>query len=126
MVCASLTALTLPACYNEALERQAEQIRRQQDEIARQRRELEGLKCIERLEDEYTKAKFSGDPRALSSFRDHVKQCPDSEDVHLRLGVVLAENGLDREAEEEFEAVLRMNPNSIVATRRLEDLRRRK
>src|SRR4030095_355741 len=78
-----LMATSSLACYNEALERQAEQIRQQEMEIARQGKELEALAagqqvqdqrqrdCVRAFREYFDKAQLSTNrDEAISLYRD--------------------------------------------------------
>lgn len=125
------------ACNSEILERQAEQIRRQEAEIARQRKELEALAtgqkiqeqkrkdCIRAFRDYFDKAQLSTNrEEAISLYRQGLAICPDDDVAHYELGRALADAGRSAEAEESFEAALRINPEFDDARRQLDALRK--
>jgi tetratricopeptide (TPR) repeat protein len=133
------TAALIPSgCMSETLDRQAEQIRQQGEEIARQRQEIEALTAGKRLQDKkqqdcarafrdyFDKAQASNErDRAIEMYREGLALCPDDEVAHYELGRALAERGRTAEAEKEFEAALKINPNFGDARRQLELLRKR-
>src|SRR6266498_3781987 len=94
-----LMATSSLACYNEALERQAEQIRQQEMEIARQRKELEALAagqqvqdqrqrvCVRAFREYFDKAQLSTTrDEAISLYRHRIAICPDDPVAHYQLG----------------------------------------
>jgi len=124
------------ACYNEALERQAEQIRRQEAEIARQRKEIEALAAGQRVQDQkrkdcmrafreyFDKARLATDRNeAISLYREGLAICPEDDVAQYELGRALASSGRHREAEQAFEAALKINPDFTDARRQLEAIR---
>lgn len=124
------------ACNSEVLERQAAQIREQEEEIARQRKELEALAAGQQMQDQkqkdcvrafreyFDKAQTSSDrERTISLYRDGLAICPDDDVAHYELGRALAEAGRRNEAEKEFAAALRINPDFGDARRQLEAIR---
>ena len=132
-----LMATSSLACYNEALERQAEQIRQQEMEIARQRKELEALAagqqvqdqkqrdCVRAFREYFDKAQLSTNrEEAISLYRKGLAICPDDDVAHYELGRALAGSGQSAEAEKEFEAALKINANFTDARRQLEAVRK--
>jgi tetratricopeptide (TPR) repeat protein len=123
------------ACETELMRQQAEQIRHQEEELARQRQEIEGLKRSQQQEEEkrlacnrafsdFDKAQATPDRReAASLYRRGLGLCPDDDVAHYELGKILAAMGEVSEAQKEFEAALRINPNFTAAERSLQDLR---
>src|SRR5574342_299940 len=94
-----LAAVSLPACYNEALERQAAQIREQEIEIARQRKELEDLQnqaqkrrdCSRAFREYFDRAQLATNrEQAISLYRQGLDSCPDDDVAHYELGRALA------------------------------------
>lgn len=133
---ALVTTSTL-ACSNEALERQAEQIRQQEAEIARQRKELEALAagqqvqnqkqrdCIRAFREYFDKAQLStNSEEAISLYRKGLAICPDDDVAHYELGRALTSAGRPSEAEQAFETALKINPDFIDARRQLEAVRK--
>jgi tetratricopeptide (TPR) repeat protein len=128
-----LAALSLPACYNEVLERQAEQIRQQEIEIARQRKELEELQnqaqrrrdCSRAFRDYFDKAQLATNrEQAISLYRQGLEICPDDDVAHYELGRALADAGRFDEAEKSFEAALKINPDFTEARKQLDAIRK--
>ena len=124
------------ACNSEILERQAGQIREQQEEIARQQKELEALAAGQQAQDQkqkdcerafreyFDKAQAAGDrERSIALYRDGLAICPDDDVAHYELGRALADAGRREEAEKEFAAALKINPDFADARRQLEALR---
>jgi Flp pilus assembly protein TadD len=129
----------LPACNSEALQQQAEQIKQQEAEIARQRQEIESLVTAQKAETQkrrdcnrafreyFEKAEAIADrEQAVVLYRDGLALCPDDEVAHHELGKALVERGRYAEAEKEFEAALKINPDFADAKKRLEDVRKKK
>lgn len=128
-----LAALSLPACYNEVLERQAEQIRQQEIEIARQRKELEALQnqaqrrrdCSRAFRDYFDQAQLATNrEQAISLYRQGLEICPDDDVAHYELGRALADAGRFDEAEKSFEAALKINPDFTDARKQLDAIRK--
>ena len=132
-----LVAASSLACYNEALERQAEQIRQQQAEIVRQRKEIEALAagqqiqdqkqkdCIRAFREYFDKAQLSTNrDEAVSLYRKGLAICPDDDVAQYELGRALAGAGRQAEAEKAFEAALKINPDFTDARRQLEAIRK--
>jgi tetratricopeptide (TPR) repeat protein len=132
-----LVATSSLACLNEALERQAEQIKQQEMEIARQRKELEALAAGQKIQDQkqrdcvrafreyFDKAQLSTNrDEAISLYRKGLEICPDDDVGHYELGRALAGSGQPVEAEKAFEAALKINPDFTDARRQLEAIRK--
>jgi tetratricopeptide (TPR) repeat protein len=129
--------LFFSSCQSEILRQQEEQIRQQEEEIARQRKDIEELKLAQQKEEQkrqacnrafsyYEKAQTVKDPRdAASLYRQGLKLCPDDDVAHYELGKILQANGQSKEAQEEFEAALRINPNFMDAKRQLDAMRKK-
>ena len=126
----------LAACMSEALERQAEQIRQQNEEIVRQRKEIEALAagkqiqeqkqhdCNRAFRDYFDKAQLSTNrEEAIALYRKGLALCADDDVARYELGRALADAGRRAEAEQEFEAALKINPGFAEARRQLEALR---
>jgi tetratricopeptide (TPR) repeat protein len=124
------------ACNSEVLERQAAQIRDQEEEIARQRKELDALASGQQVQDQkqkdctrafreyFDKAQASSDrEQIISLYRDGLAICPDDDVAHYELGRALADAGRRDEAEKEFAAALKINPDFADARRQLEAIR---
>ncbi|MEX0803953.1 MAG: tetratricopeptide repeat protein [Candidatus Binatia bacterium] len=129
-------ATLLSACSSEILEKQAEQIKQQESAIIRQRRELDAIlagqqlqeqkqqDCNRAFRDYFEKAKASSDSdQAIVLYREGLNLCADDDVAHYELGRALAERGRYGEAEREFEAALKINPDFIDAKKHLEDIR---
>jgi tetratricopeptide (TPR) repeat protein len=129
-------AVSLLACNSEVLERQAEQLRQQEAEIARQRKELEALAagqqvqdqkqkdCVRAFRDYFDKAQLSTNrDQAIALYREGLVICPDDDVAHYELGRALADAGRRGEAEKEFEAALKINPDFTDARRQLDAVR---
>ena len=125
------------ACLNEALEKQAAQIREQEAEIARQRKELEALAAGQKIQDQkqkdcvrafreyFDKAQLSTNrDEAISLYRKGLEICPDDDVAHYELGRALAGSGQPAEAERAFEAALKINPDFSDARKQLEAIRK--
>lgn len=132
---ASLILLTTTsvACHNEALERQAEQLRQQEVEIARQRKEIEELQnqaqkrqdCSRAFREYFDKAPSARNrEEAIRLYRQGLDICPDDDVAHYELGRALADTGRFGEAEQSFEAALKINPDFTDARRQLETIRK--
>ena len=128
--------LVAAACNSEVLERQAGQIREQEQEIARQRKELEALAAGQQIQDQkqqdckrafrdyFDKAQQSTDrEQTIALYRDGLAICPDDDVAHYELGRTLADAGRRTEAEREYEAALKINPDFADARRQLEAIR---
>jgi tetratricopeptide (TPR) repeat protein len=135
---ALVAVFALPACRSEILEKQAEQIKQQEIEIARQRQEINDLlagqqardqkqrDCNRAFSDYFEKAQSSSDrERAIALYRDGLALCPDDEVARYELGKALADRGRYKEAELEFEAALRINPEFVDAKKQLEAVRKK-
>jgi tetratricopeptide (TPR) repeat protein len=134
---AILVATGSLACLNEALEKQAEQIKQQEMEIARQRKELEALAAGQKIQDQkqkdcvrafreyFDKAQLSTNrDEAISLYRNGLAICPDDDVAHYELGRALAGSGRPAEAERAFEAALKINPDFTDARRQLEAIQK--
>lgn len=124
------------ACNSEVLERQTGQIREQEQEIARQRKELEALAAGQQVQDQkqqdcnrafrdyFDKAQQSTDrERTIALYREGLAICPDDDVAHYELGRALADAGRRADAEREYEAALKINPDFADARRQLEAIR---
>jgi tetratricopeptide (TPR) repeat protein len=132
----SVVAIAVASCNSEVLERQAGQIREQEQEIARQRKELEALAAGQQVQDQkqqdcnrafrdyFDKAQQSTDrEQTIALYRDGLAICPDDDVAHYELGRTLADAGRRTEAEREYEAALKINPDFADARRQLEAVR---
>lgn len=127
----------LAGCSSETLEKQAEQLRQQEKEIARQRKEIDDLLAGQKVQDQksrdcnrafreyFEKAQASSDrEQAIALYRDGLVLCPDDDVAHYELGKMMVDRGLYPEAEKEFEAALKINPDFIDAKKQLDTIRR--
>jgi len=132
-----LLASSIFACNSEILEKQAQQIKEQEAEIARQRKEIDELManqqaqtqqqrdCNRAFRDYFEKAQSSSDrEKAIGLYREGLALCPDDEIAHYELGKILADRRLYAEAEKEFEAALKTNPDFVDAKNQLEAVRK--
>ena len=133
-----LLFLFLPSCESELILKQKEEIQKMQKEIARQREEIEELKlarikadqkrqdCNRAIRD-FEKAQKLKDPeQAISLYREGLRLCPDDDVAHYELGIILVKIGQTKEAEEEFETALGINPDFESARRELKALQEKK
>jgi tetratricopeptide (TPR) repeat protein len=131
-VCATLLA----ACMAEVLDRQAEQIRQQNEEIARQRKEIDALAAGKQVQDQkqqdcgrafrdyFDKAQLSTNrDETIALYRQGLQLCAEDDVAHYELGRALTDAGRRGEAEQEFEAALKINPGFAEARRQLDALR---
>jgi|GEM_PF-446356 len=135
-------ALLLPAmllfssCLTAELEKQAELIKQQQEELELQRQEIEALKSAQQLQSQqwrdcnrafrefFDRAQITADgDRAIELYREGLEICPDDDVAHYELGRLLAAQGRYPEAEKEFEAALKINPDFTDAQSRLDAVR---
>jgi tetratricopeptide (TPR) repeat protein len=127
----------LAGCSSEVLEKQAEQLRKQEVEIARQRKEIDALlagqkvqeqksrDCERAFRDYFEKAQRSSDrEQTIALYRKGLAICPDDDVAHYELGRVLADQGRYLEAEKEFDAALKINPNFADAQKQLDTVRK--
>jgi|GraSoiStandDraft_39_1057311.scaffolds.fasta_scaffold396463_2 tetratricopeptide (TPR) repeat protein len=127
----------LAGCNSEILEKQTEQLRRQEIELARQRKEINDLLAGQKIQDQksrdcnrafreyFEKAQTSSDrEQAIALYREGLDICPDDDVAHYELGKVMVERGLYAEAEKEFEAALRINPDFVDAKKQLDTVRK--
>ena len=132
-----LASSLVASCNSEVLEKQAEQLRRQEIEIARQRKEIDDLLAGQKLQDQksrdcnrafreyFDKAQASSDrEQAIALYRDGLVLCPDDDVAHYELGKIMVDRGLYPEAEKEFEAALKINPDFVDAKKQLDTLRK--
>ena len=127
----------LAGCSSEALEKQSEQLRQQEKEIARQRKEIDDLlagqkaqeqksrDCDRAFREYFEKAQTSSDrEQTIALYREGLALCPDDDVAHYELGKVMVERGLYAEAEKEFEAALKINPDFVDAKKQLDMVRK--
>ncbi|MFQ5540250.1 MAG: tetratricopeptide repeat protein [Candidatus Binatia bacterium] len=134
-VASCLIALFISSCESELIRKREEQIRHQQEEILRQRKEIEKLNLARQKEEQkrrdcnrafrsFEKAQAAKDADgAIALYRQGLKLCPDDDVAHYELGIILRDIGRTQEAQEEFEAALKINPNFLNAKRQLETLK---
>ena len=134
---ALLLSCLLAGCNSEILEKQAEQLRQQENEIAQQRKEIDDLLAGQKVQDQksrdcnrafreyFEKAQTSSDrEQAIALYREGLAVCPDDDVAHYELGKVMVERGLYAEAEKEFEAALKINPDFVDAKKQLDTVRK--
>ena len=127
----------LAGCNSEILEKQADQLRQQEIQLARQRKEINDLLAGQKLQDQkardcnrafrdyFDKAQTSSDrQQTIALYREGLTICPDDDVAHYELGKVMVEQGSYAEAEKEFEAALKINPDFADAKKQLETLRK--
>jgi tetratricopeptide (TPR) repeat protein len=126
----------LAGCNSEILEKQAEQIRQQETEIARQRKEINDLMAGQKIQDQklrdcnrafreyFDKAQTSGEAEAITLYREGLVLCPEDDVAHYELGKLFAAQGRYSEAEQEFEATLKINPDFADAKTQLDSVRK--
>jgi tetratricopeptide (TPR) repeat protein len=127
----------LGGCNSEILEKQAEQLRQQEIQLARQRKEIDDLLAGQKLQDQKTrdcnrafreyfeKAQIGSDrEQAIALYREGLTICPDDDVAHYELGKVMVEQGSYAEAEKEFEAALKINPDFVDAKKQLDTVRK--
>jgi tetratricopeptide (TPR) repeat protein len=130
-------AFLLTGCESQAIRDNRETLRRQEDEIAqlraenqrsrdeveRRRREQEEYEACRRAFVSFEQAQVASNAREAESFyREGLALCPRDDVAHYELGRILAEGGRSREAREEFEAALKVNPDFAAAREELERL----
>lgn len=128
--------LLLSSCLSAELEKQAELIKQQQEELELQRQEIEALKtaqqrqsqqrrdCNRAFREYFDRAQTTADAdRAIELYREGLALCPDDDVAHYELGRLLAAQGRYPEAEKEFEAALKINPDFTDAQARLDAIR---
>jgi tetratricopeptide (TPR) repeat protein len=127
----------LAGCNSEVLEKQAEQLRQQEKDIARQRKEIDDLLAGQKLQDQksrdcnrafreyFEKAQASSDrDQAIALYREGLAICPDDDVAHYELGKMMVDRGLYAEAEKEFEAAIKINPDFVDAKKQLDTVRK--
>lgn len=127
----------LAGCSSETLEKQAEQLRQQEKEIARQRKEIDDLLVGQKVQEQksrdcdrafreyFEKAQASSDrEQAITLYREGLALCPDDDVAHYELGKVMVELGRFPQAEKEFEAALKINPDFIDSKKQLDAVRK--
>jgi tetratricopeptide (TPR) repeat protein len=134
-----LVAAILPGCNSEVLQKQAEQLKKQDEEIARQRAEINALLATQKVQEQqrrdcnrafrefFDKAQAASDrDTAIALYREGLALCPDDDVAHYELGKILMDTGQTREAENEFEAALKINPGFVDAKKQLDSIRKSK
>ncbi len=113
------------------MQQQDAEIQRLKQEIARQRREIEQIKLAklkmeQKRQDcnlafrDFEKAQEAANrDQAISLYRKGLRLCPDDDVARYELGKILIAVGRRTEAQEEFEAALRINPDFKSARREL-------
>jgi tetratricopeptide (TPR) repeat protein len=129
--------LLASSCLTAELEKQAETLKQQEAEIARQKKEIDELKagqqaqnkklrdCNRAFRDHFEGAQTTADGgRAIALYREGLALCPDDDVAHYELGRLLAAQGRYPEAETEFEAAIKINPDFSDARARLDAVRK--
>ena len=106
-------------------------------QLARQRKEINDLLAGQKLQDQkarncnrafreyFEKAQTSSDrEQTIALYREGLTICPDDDVAHYELGKVMVEQGSYAEAEKEFEAALKINPDFADAKKQLETVRK--
>ena len=132
-----LVSCVLAGCNSEVLEKQTEQLRRQEIEIARQRQDINDLLAGQKIQDQkardcnrafreyFEKAQVSSNrEQAIALYREGLAICPDDDVAHYELGKVMVEQGSYAQAEKEFEAALKINPDFVDAKKQLDAVRK--
>ncbi len=130
--------LLLTSCESELIQKQEQRIQKMQLEITRQREEIEELKLArvkvdQKRQDcnrairEFEKAqKLKDSDQAIALYREGLRLCPDDDVAHYELGKILLAKGQTKDAREEFETALGINPDFQSARRELNSLQERK
>ena len=129
-----LLAFILVSCESKLMQQQDAEIQRLRQEIARQRREIEQIKLAklkmeQKRQDcnlafrDFEKAQEAANrDQAIALYRKGLRLCPDDDVARYELGKILIAIGRRAEAQEEFEAALRINPDFKSARRELKAL----
>ncbi len=129
-----LFAFILVSCESKLMQQQDAEIQRLRQEIARQRREIEQIKLAklkmeQKRQDcnlafrDFEKAQEAANrDQAIALYRKGLRLCPDDDVARYELGKILIAIGRRAEAQEEFEAALRINPDFKSARRELKAL----
>ena len=116
------------------MQQQDAEIQRLKQEIARQRREIEQIKlaklkmeqkrqdCNLAFRDFEKGQEAENRVQAIALYRKGLRLCPDDDVARYELGKILIAVGRRAEAQEEFEAALRINPDFKSARRELKAL----
>lgn len=130
-----LVVLFLTSCESELIRQREAELRHLQEEIARQRQEIEELTLAKEKEEkrrqncnrafaDFDKAQAANNAaEAVALYRRGLKLCPDDDVAHYELGKILQRMGQTQDAQMEFEAALKINPNFHDARRQLEGLK---
>ena len=129
-----LLAFLLVSCESKLMQQQDAEIQRLWQEIARQRQEIEQIKLAklkmeQKRQDcnlafrDFEKAQEAANrDQAIALYRKGLRLCPDDDVARYELGKILIAVGRRAEAQEEFEAALRINPDFKSARRELKAL----
>ena len=129
-----LFAFILVSCESKLMQQQDAEIQRLWQEIARQRQEIEQIKLAklkmeQKRQDcnlafrDFEKAQEAANrDQAIALYRKGLRLCPDDDVARYELGKILIAVGRRAEAQEEFEAALRINPDFKSARRELKAL----
>jgi len=129
-----LLAFILVSCESKLMQQQGAEIHRLKQEIARQRREIEQIKlaklkmeqkrqdCNLAFRDFESAQEAATRDQAITLYRKGLRLCPDDDVARYELGKILIAVGRRAEAQEEFEAALRINPDFKSARRELKAL----
>jgi tetratricopeptide (TPR) repeat protein len=80
--------------------------------------------CVRAFREYFDKAQSSTNrDQVILLYRDGLAICPDDDVAHYELGRALADAGRRAEAEKEFEAALKINPDFGDARRQLDAIR---
>lgn len=109
----------------EQLRRDSAQLRQEADAIRNQREQEErNREACNRAFAAFTAArKAPDDATAITHYREGLDQCPSDDVAHNELGELYARMGRTAEAQVEFEAALKLNPNFARAQKNLDALR---
>jgi tetratricopeptide (TPR) repeat protein len=139
LVSGVLVSLSLLACDNEAIRRNAEVLRQQEEELAvlraedqrrrgeaeRDRREEQTYEACRDAFVSFERAQAAPSAReAETLYREGLSMCPDDDVAHYELGRILADAGRRGDARDEFETALNLNPNFTAAREELDRLNR--
>lgn len=118
-----MLAFILVSCESTLMKQQDAEIQRLRQEIARQRREIEQIKLAklkveQKRQDcnlafrDFEKAQVAATrDQAIAIYRKGLELCPDDDVARYELGKIFMAVGRRAEAQEEFEAALRINPD---------------
>ncbi len=132
-----LLAFILVSCETRLMQQQDAEIQRLKQVITRQRQEIEQIKLaklkVEQKRQDcnlafrnFEKAQETPNrDQSIALYRKGLKLCPDDDVARYELGKILMAAGRRAEAQEEFEAALRINPDFKSARRELKSLEKR-